>query len=170
MADEKVMLGQLLGDDLEEEFAKFDMTEIKKVLISLAETDAHDLAHAEMLQQQSLRGADILSEYLSKVIKTVSYLEAEINSAKNKAALEYQAPDGTKTTADMRRWAGDSSDTVRDLSIKLAKAKGSKSLLEKKYDILIKSHHHFKDIASGYKRTILGYNQGGEKKASTGWE
>ena len=167
---EKVTLGQLLGEELEENFVKFDLTEIQEVLSRLKETDAIDLAHAELLQQQALRGADILSEYLGKIIKTVSYLETRINSTKNKVALEYQAPEGARTTADMKKWAGESSDAVEELGIKLAKAKGSKSVLEKKYDILIKSHHHFKDIASGYKRTIAGYNQGTGKQVAAGWE
>lgn len=168
MADEKVTLGQLIGDNLEEEFAKFDVTEIQEVLCRLGETDAIDLAHAELLQQQALRAADILSEYLGKLIKTVAYLETKINSAKNKAALDYQAPEGTRTTADMKKWAGESSTVVEELSIRLAKAKGSKSVLEKKYDILIKSHHHFKDIAAGFKRTILGYSQG--TPVADGWK
>ena len=82
----EITLGQILGDDLEEAFRNFDMTEIQEVLSRLAETDAIDLAHAEMLQQQALRGADILSEFLGKIIKTTSYLETEINSARNKAS------------------------------------------------------------------------------------
>jgi hypothetical protein len=32
-------------------------------------------------------------------------------------------------------------------------------VLDKKYDILIKSHHHYKDIAQGLRKTILGYGQ-----------
>lgn len=169
MTNEKVSLGQLLGDNLEEEFVKFDLTEIQEVLSRLSETDAIDLAHSELLQQQALRAADLISEYLGKIIKTVSYLETKINSTKNKIALQFKAPEGDRTTADMKKWAGESSPEVEELSIRLAKAKGSKSVLEKKYDILIKSHHHWKDISAGFKKTILGYNQG-EKKVATGWE
>lgn len=170
MTDEKITLGQLLGNDLEEAFSTFDVTEIQTVLSTLRETDAIDLSHAELLQQQSLRGADILSEYLGKLIKTVTYLETKINSAKNKAALTYQAPEGTRTTAEMKKQAGESSPEVEELSFKLAKAKGSKSVLEKKYDILIKAHHHYKDIATGMKRSVLGYSQNTDKKVATGWE
>lgn len=153
----KVRLGDYLGDNLEEDFSNFDLTEIQEVLLYLQESDPVDLAHAEMLQQQSLRGADILTEYLGKIVKTVGYLETKVNSAKNKASLDYKAPDGSKTTTDMKIWAGNSSPEVDEISIRLAKAKASKVVLDKKYDILIKSHHHYKDIAVGLRRTILGY-------------
>lgn len=166
---EQVRLGDLLGDKLEEEFVNFDLTEIQDVLMKLQIEDAIDLSHAEMLQQQSLRGADILTEYLGKIVKTVGYLETKVNSTKNKISLEYQSPDGSKTTADMKKWAGESSSEVESVQIKLAKAKASKIVLEKKYDILIKTHHHYKDIATGLRRTILGYSQKSEKPAD-GWE
>lgn len=166
----KVTLGDIIGDTLEDEFLKFDLTEIQEVLVCLAETDAIDLAHAEQLQQQSLRGADLIAEHLAKVIKTTSYLESKVSSIKNKVSLEFKPLDGSKPTADMRKWAGESSAEVEEWNIKLAKAKGSKSVLEKKYDILIKSHHHFKDIAMGMKKTILGYSSGDKPKTATGWE
>ena len=153
----KVRLGDFLGNELEEDFTSFDLTEIQEVLLHLQESDPVDLAHAEMLQQQALRGADILTEYLGKIVKTVGYLETKVNSAKNKASLEYKAPDGSRTTTDMKIWAGNSSPEVDEICIKLSKAKASKGVIEKKYDILIRSHHHYKDIASGLRRTILGY-------------
>ncbi len=160
---QQVRLGDFLGNELEEDFASFDLTEIQQVLAQLQYTDAVDLAHAELLQQQSLRGADILTEYLGKIVKTVGYLETKVNSTKNRVSLAYQAPDGSRTTADMKKWAGDSSPEVEEVQIKLAKAKGSKLVLERKYEILVKSHHHFKDIAQGLRRTILGYSSGAEK-------
>lgn len=167
---QQVRLGDLLGQDLEEEFINFDLTEIQNVLVSLNETDAIDLAHAEMLQQLSLRGADIITEYLGKVVKTVGFLEAKVNSTKNKVSLEYTAPDGARTTADMKKWAGESSKEVEEVQIRLAKAKASKIVLEKKYDILIRSHHHYKDIASGLRRTILGYAPVNREKIPEGYE
>jgi hypothetical protein len=176
MNTEKITLGELLGESLEDDFAHFDMTQIQGVLSTLNNTDAIDLAHAEMLQQQSLRGADIVSEFLGKLIKTVSFLETKLNSAKNRVALNYKAPDGQRTTADMKKQAGESSPEVEDLSYRLAKAKGSKSVLEKKYDILIRSHHHYKDLSSGMKKSITGFNGGGtinnttQERKLTGWE
>lgn len=166
---DNVRLGDLLGTQLEEEFSEFDLTEIQQVLSKLQYDDAIDLAHAEVLQQQSLRGADILTEYLGKIVKTVGYLETKVNSTKNKVSLEYKAPDGSKTTADMKKWAGESSPEVEAVQIKLAKAKGSKVVLEKKYDILIRAHHHYKDIAAGLRKTILGYGLKPEKTAE-GWD
>jgi len=158
--DQNVRLGNFIGFQLEEEFLDFDLSEIQKVLEKLQETDPIDLAHAELLQQQALRGADILTEYLGKIVKTIGYLEAKVNSTKNKVSLEYQAPEGARTTADMKKWAGESSSEVEAILIKLAKARGSKLVMERKYEILIKSHHHYKDIASGLRRTILGYSVG----------
>jgi hypothetical protein len=69
-----VRLGDVLGSNLEEDFKDFDLTEIQEVLEQLRDIDAIDLAHAELLQQQSLRGADIIVGYLSKIVKTVGYL------------------------------------------------------------------------------------------------
>ena len=168
----QVRLGDLLGSQMEEDYSNFDMTEIEDVLSNLKDTDAIDLAHAEMLQQQALRCADILAIYLGKIVKTVAYLEAKVNSTKNKVSLDYLAPNDAKTTLDMKKWAGESSPEVVKVQIELASAKGSKSALEKKYDILIKSHHHFKDITAGMRRTILGYNQptASHEKVPEGYE
>lgn len=167
-----IYVKNLIGENMEEEFMDFDLTEIQQVLSKLQHTDAIDLPHAEMLQQQSLRGADILSEYLSKIVKTVSYLEGKINTAKNKASLNYQSPDGSKITLDMRKWAGEVAPEVEALQESMSKAKGTKVLLEKKYDILIKSHHHYKDIATGLRKTILGYTAPVMPKEDVpeGWE
>jgi hypothetical protein len=168
---QQVRLGDLLGTEMEVDFRSFDLSEVQQVLDNLREIDAIDLAHAELLQQQSLRGADLLAEYLGKIVKTVGYLEAKVASTKNKVSLEYQAPDGSRTTLDMKKWAGESSPEVEQVQIKLAEAKGSKIFLEKKYDILVKAHHHFKDIASGLRRTILGYSQGTtQEKIPEGYE
>jgi len=153
---QQVRLGDLLGSNPIEDFKSFDLTEVQKVLSQLRDTDAIDLAHAELLQQQALRGADILSEYLAKMVKTVSYLEAKVNSIKNKVSLEYVAPDGSRTTTDMKIWAGNASSEVEAITNSLAEAKGAKIALEKKFDIMIKTHHHYKDLAMGFKRTILG--------------
>jgi oligoribonuclease NrnB/cAMP/cGMP phosphodiesterase (DHH superfamily) len=166
---QRVKLSDFLGESLEEEFGDFDLTEIQKVLEHLQNVDAIDLAHAESLQQQALRGADVLTEYLGKIVKTVGYLETKVNSTKNRVSLEYQAPEG-RTTSEMKKWAGESSPEVEEIQIKLAKAKGSKSILEKKYDILIKSHHHYKEIASGLRKTILGYSSGTIEKTPEGYE
>ena len=91
---QQVRLGDLLGNELEVDFQSFDLAEIQQVLDNLKDIEAIDLAHAEALQQQSLRGADVLTEYLAKIVKTVGYLESKVSSTKNKVSLEYQAPDG----------------------------------------------------------------------------
>ena len=156
-------LCDLLVNELELDFQIFDLAEIQQVLDNLKDIEAIDLAHAEALQQQSLRGADVLTEYLAKIVKTVGYLESKVSSTKNKVSLEYQAPDGAKTTLDMKKWAGESSPEVEQVQIKLAAAKGSKLYLERKYEILIKAHHHFKDIAAGLRKTILGYSLPADK-------
>jgi hypothetical protein len=153
----KITLGDMVGDKLEEEFVNFDLTEIQNILQNLQNEEPIDLAHAEMLQQQTLRAADILSEYLGKIVKTVAYLESKTNSTKNKASLNYSAPDGGKTTNEMRKWWGESAPEVEEIQIRLAKAKASKMVLEKKFDIMIRYHHNCKDISAGLRKTILGY-------------
>lgn len=173
MSEETISLEQLVGSDLEENFLSFDMTEIQNVLSSLAGASAHDLAHAELYQQQSLRAADILAEYLSKMVKTVSHLENKANAAKNKVILDYEGPAGAKVTADMRKSASESDPGVGKILEQLAVAKGSKLLLEKKYDILVRTHHFYKDIATSYKRTILSVPNGMPnelKNPAEGWE
>ncbi|CAB4197068.1 hypothetical protein UFOVP1290_588 [uncultured Caudovirales phage] len=168
--NQKVRLGDFIGDKLEEDFGDFDLSEIQEVLEFLQTDNAIDLAHAEQLQQKALRGADILTEYLGKIVKTVGYLESKINSVKNAESLAYKAPDGSRTTTDMKIWAGNSSPEVEKISIALAKAKASKMVLEKKYDILIKSHHHYKDIAQGLRKTILGYSVSDKEPVPEGYE
>lgn len=167
---QQVRLGDLLGSSNIEKFRDFDMTEVQNVLIQLRETDAIDLAHAEFLQQQALRGADILAEYLAKMVKTVAHLEAELNKTRNKVSLEYVAPDGSRTTVDMKKWAGECSPEVVKVQEQLADAKGGKVAQERKYEILVKAHHHFKDIAAGLRRTILGYSSGTTNTVPEGYE
>ena len=157
---QQVRLGDLIGTNSEEDFRNFDLTEVQQVLEQLRTTDAVDLAHAEFLQQQSLRGADILAEYMAKMVKTVAHLEAKVNSVKNKVSLEYVSPDGSRTTVDMKKWAAECSPEVTAAIEKLAEAKGGKVALERKFDIIVKAHHHYKDIAAGLRKTILGYSSG----------
>lgn len=154
----RVTLGDFLGTELEENFMDFDLTEIQEVLSNLKDIIPVDLPHAELLQQQSLRGADVISEFLGKIVKTIGYLETKVNSTKNKVSLEYSSPDEKKVTADMRRNAGEASPEVEEIQIRLAKAKGSKSLLEKKYDTLVRTYYFYKEIAAGLRKTILGYS------------
>jgi hypothetical protein len=156
---EITLISDIIGSGPEDDFLNFDLTEVQATLHELQVTEGIDLAHAESLAQKTLRCADLLAEYLAKLTKTVSYLESRVNSLKNKASLEYESPTG-KTTAEMRKWAGDVSPEVEEFQVKVAKAKGSKSLVEKKFDIIIKAHHHFKDIAAGLRKTILGYREG----------
>lgn len=158
--NKKITVKDVIGSSPEEEFLNFDLTEIQSILYNLSSTVAIDIAHAIYLTQQSLRGADVLSEMLSKVIKTVSYLESKLNSVKNKVALEFKEESG-RTTMDMKKAASEASPEVEKINIKLSSAKATKSLLEKKYDILIKSHHHYKEIVSSYKRSILGNGSNG---------
>ena len=159
-----VLLKDILGENFDDEFMNFDLTEVQNILSELQDTNAIDLAHAEMLQQQALRCADILSEYLSRVVKVVSYLESKLNSVKNKAALNYKPEDGARVTADMRKFASEIAPEVEAVSAAIAKARGSKVLLEKKYDILIKSHHHYKEISSGIRQTLYSSSNTPTKK------
>ena len=149
-----MQLKQLVGDTFTDNFEEFDLAVVQQVLASLSTDQAIDIPHSEKLQQKTLFAADLLTEYLAKLIKTVSYLESKMNSVKNKVSLEYNAPEGIKTTADMKKQAGESSEEVEKLALQLAKAKGAKSLVERKYEILLKAHHHFKDLSSNQKKTF----------------
>lgn len=122
-----------------------------------------------MLQQKALYCADLTIEFLGKIVKTVSYLESKISTARNAAARDFKTTDGSKITADMRRWAADNSPEAESLNVALGKAKASKLVLEKKFDILIKQHHLYKDVAAGLRKTILGYTPI-DKVVVEGWE
>jgi hypothetical protein len=148
-------LGSILGADLEDDFSSFDLTEIQDVLANLRNTNAIDIAHAEMLQQQSLRGADILSEMIGKIVKTITHLENKVNTTKNKVMLEYKPSDG-RATADTRKSAGESAPEVEALTNRLGRAKGARELLTRKYDILLKAHHQYKELSAGMKKGIVG--------------
>ena len=159
----------LIGSSLEEKFLDFDITDVQEVLSNLKDIDAIDLPHAELLQVRSLYAADLLTSYIGKLVKTVAYLESRLSALKNKAALEYRADEG-KTTVDMKKWASEADPDVQEFQIKLAEAKGTKAVIEKKYDILIKAHHYYKDVASSYNKTILGSNKGNSRNIPEGWE
>jgi hypothetical protein len=163
----KITVEDIIGKEYESDFNDFDITEIQKVLARLSQADVFDIAHAEMLQLKCLYGADMLSEYLGKIVKTVAYLESKLSVAKNKASLEYKSEEG-KTTTDMKKYAGECDPVVEALQIKLSRAKGTKAVLEKKYDLLIKSHHYYKEIASGLRQTIIG--RVNPQKVPEGWE
>ena len=165
-----VRLGDFLGVSSEEDFMEFDLSEVEIVLQSLKEVNATDLSHAEFLQQQALRGADIITGYLGKMVKTIGFLEAKVNSVKNRVALEYKAPDGSRTTTDMKLWAAGCSSEVEEVQITLAKAKASKLVLDNKYSTLIKTHHHYRDIAQGIRKTVIGYTPSSNEKIPEGYE
>lgn len=165
MSENDHTLGALLGAHDEEEFESYDLTEVKGVLQNL-KLDAIDEGMALFLQQKTLRGADILSVYLARLIKTIAILEAKVTAAKNKASLDYKAVDG-RTTADMKKYAGESDPGVEKLQIRLGRAKGAKQAIASKYEILLKSHHHFKDLALGYRQ---GNKMTTPGKPTSGWE
>lgn len=160
--ENKITLGQLLGSNDIESFEDFDLTEVQRVLKSLSIEDAIDLAHCEFLQQRALYGAEILIDMSARMVKTVGFIEAKINTAKNKCALEYKSPDDSRVTADMRRNAAECDPEVEKLSLLLAKSKGAKLAIEKKLDLLLKSHYHFKEVAANQKTGIIS----GTPKAS----
>lgn len=152
----KITLGQLMGDRDIEEFEGFDLTEVQKVLKSLGNEEPIDIAHAEYLQQRALHGADLLIDFSAKMVKTVGYLEAKLNSVKNKCSLEYKHPDDkVRITAEMRKSASECDPKVEEISLTLAKAKGAKLAVEKKLDLLLKSHYHYKELAGNMKQGII---------------
>lgn len=140
---------------LEDDFLNFDLSEITEVLSTLQSDIPVDLAQAENMQRLSLRATDVLSEYLVKIIKIIGVLESNLNRKKNEILLTYEAPKG-KTTADMRKAASESNEEVEEISNKISKAKAAKIYLDKKYDIVMKTHYYYRDVAEGYKRTIVG--------------
>lgn len=156
--DKKVTVRELIGTEDFEEFLDFDMSEVQAIVKRLQSEDVLTLAEAERLQQESLRAADVLSEHLAKVHKTIHFLDSKVSSIKNKVALDYEPPAGTRISIELRKMAGESNDEVSAMEIKLSQAKGAKTLLEKKYDIIIKTHHHYKDIAGGLRKTVQAYD------------
>jgi DNA polymerase III epsilon subunit-like protein len=152
----QITLGQLMGSQNIEPFEEFDLTEVQKVLKSLRDNEAFDIAHAEFLQHRALYAAEILIDMIAKLIKTSGFIESRVNTVKNRAALEYKCEDDkVRVTAEMRKQAGESHPEVEQLGLLLAKTKGAKSALEKKYDVLIKMHYYFKELAQGQKQSVI---------------
>lgn len=148
------VLSNILGTNQEEDFENFDLKEIQEILLELRNTEPFDLAHGELMQQRALRGADVCSEFIGKLQKTISYLETKASSAKNRAALDYKGKENEKVTMDMRKFVAESDSAVEDYLLKLAKAKGAKALLDKKYELLLKQHHFVKEICIGFKKSF----------------
>lgn len=160
---------EMLGDDSDaESILSFDLAPIQDALVDLSDTQATDIAHAEFLQKRCLFAADSLCEYIGRLVKLISYLDNKINSTRNRSALNYKTPDGTKVTADMRLFASKSAD-VDDLENILSKAKGAKVLLDRKYEILIKAHHFYKEVASGYKGVMKSTNATSYIESNSDW-
>lgn len=149
-----ITLRDFIGHNQEEAFEDFDLTEIQELLKTLANTTPIDIAHAEMLAQQALRFADELIQMIVRLNKTAAYLKIKFNKAKNLAMLNYKSPDNSKITADMRKAAAEVDEEVTKLEFKLIDVEASQKALEDKYDILIKKHHHQKDIAKGLRQTV----------------
>jgi hypothetical protein len=160
--NDKITLGQIVGTDFSDSFENFDLTQVQSVLSSLSFDGVIDIAHSEQIQQRTLYAADLITTYLAKLVKIVSFLESKVNSTKNKVALAYKSPDG-KTTGEMKKQAGESSTEVEGISVALAKAKGAKALLEKKYDILLKLHYMSKELSGNQKQSIIS------EKKNIGW-
>jgi hypothetical protein len=156
MTDEQqITVADIIGTSDEDQFMEFNLTEVQALVSNLQSLGVDDVTQAENLQQQALRCADILAEYIGKLIKTVAFLEAKANSKKNSVALRYEVSGGVKTSIELKKMAGEADPEVEDLQLKIAKAKGAKAVIEKKYDIVIKAHHHYKDMAAGMRKTIV---------------
>lgn len=172
----KILLGDLLGNNDIEKFEDFDLTEVQNVLKSLSNEDPFDIAHCMWLQGRALCGAELLIDMSAKMIKTIGFLETKINSLKNKCALEYKGPgDGIRITAELRKNAGECDPKVEELSLLLAKSKGAKQAIDKKLDLILKTHYHYKELAANQQQGIIS---GAPKAAMTskedfkkiGWE
>ncbi len=171
----KVTLGDLIGKKDIEDFQDFDLSEVQNVLNHLAKEDPFDIAHCQWLQQRALYGADLLIDMNAKMIKTIGFIEARLNSVKNKCALDYKPEDDKiRITAEMRKAASESDPKVEDLNLQLAKAKGAKQALEKKLDLVLKSHYHFKSLCDDMKQGIISgvpkaVNHSEEAFRKAGW-
>jgi hypothetical protein len=149
---ETTTINDIIGTcSLEEEFLHFDVSDVQFILDELNQTNIIDVAHAQYLQQKSLFAANRLCEHLSRLVKITTYLESNISKIRNKAALDYRPDNNAKVTSDLRVYASKSCSEADALESLLAKAKGAKVLLEKKYDLLLKSHYYFKEISSAFK-------------------
>lgn len=148
-------LGNILGQDLVENFSSWDLSEIEEVIAILSVGDAYNLSLAEHLQRQTLHGANILATYLAKMAKCISYLESHLMLLKSQVALQIS---GEKITTAQRAEAVENDSKVQESLQTLLKTKGIKSLLEKKLEILLRANFHYKEVAQGLRRTVLGHH------------
>lgn len=166
--DTRITLGSIIGSKPVEEFENFNMTEVQYVLSKLSFDQVIDEGSALLLAQQSLNAADILIEFIAKLTKSVSILDSKVTNLKNKVALAYKTADG-RTTAEMKKQAGESDPGVLSLQEQLAKAKGAKAAVEYKYEVVVKAHHHFKDLAGGHRKLHTNSLTVQPKADSGGW-
>jgi hypothetical protein len=150
-SESKITLGQILGSSFNERFMDFDMGPTQRVLGQLEQEAVHDLAHAELQQQRALRCSNNIGEFLGIIVKNIAYLESKIQSTRNKFALTHipKDEDGKpmKVTVDVRNMLLKSCPEADPLEETLARLKGAKEMLAKKYDSLTKAHYHYKEIA-----------------------
>jgi hypothetical protein len=139
----------------DEIFLDFDLTEIQELVKQLQNETVHDVAAADNLQRQALVCADLLAEYIAKLIKIISHLDVKESRIRNKVSLEFnKGEDGKAASMALRKLAGDASEEAEEVGYIIAKAKGTKALLEKKYDVIIKAHHFYKEISQSFRKNM----------------
>lgn len=141
-------------NDPETIFLEFDLTDIQDIVKELQNETVADLAAADNLQRRALVGADICSEHIAKLVKIITYLDVKESKIRNKTALEFKTDDGKSASVQLRKFAADASEEAEQVAYVIAKAKGTKTLLEKKYEVLIKAHHFYKEQAQTLRKTI----------------
>jgi hypothetical protein len=164
----------IIGEDDVDDFLNFNLTSIQGVISKLSLDQAVDEANALMLQQYALLAADKILEFIAKTTKTAHNLEHQANQAYNLAALNFKPSDGSKPTMEMRKMAGEADPAVYTIQMRIGKAKGLKAALDRKYDVLIKAHHHFKDIVNSHRKMnntnpLSSQSIGNKSEGVPGW-
>ncbi len=157
----------IIGDKMEEDFLEFDYTYIQETLNEVSNSATPNLAMAEYLQFKCLSAADVLIEYSGKLIKYSTYLDNKITSMRNRHAMEFYAAN-PKAAADIRAMSLKSCPDADELENTSAQLKGTRAIIEKKFDLLIKAHHHYKEVASRLNRMIPSEN--GRPGSEKGYE
>lgn len=127
--------------------------------------DGHvDMATAEKLAVQFLRGADMCSEVLCRIVWWLAKKEGEVQHAHAKAMLVKALGQGLKTAKEKERFAAGDKDYL-DACERVARAKAMKKWLENKHSNLISAHYLMKEIAKG---SIKNRDAGGGVTTFTG--
>ena len=152
----KVVFGELL------EFNTFnpetiDVSDIQEISKNIPKDGNVDIAIADKLALQFLRGADLCSELIGKLSWWVARKKDNARAALQHAALVTAPSMGFKTASEKKLYA-DGDAKYREANDEFNKAEAMLLWAKNKHSSLISAHYMMKHIAQGSERHFKASN------------